>query len=191
MSEMSHITKVAACDAQGAQNTRIERCRAGDVERLEAGIPSGLSRFHQKRFARQQRRASSYLIAWVDDVPTGHADVRWNGGAAAAVKERFPGCPEIHALDVWPEQMRSRGIGTALIAEAERQAIVRGFGQIGLGVADDNPRAAALHLRLGFEETGCRYLDRDEVIDTAGVRHPIAEPCRFLVKDLGGRPPRP
>jgi predicted GNAT family acetyltransferase len=170
------------------QNMRIERCRADDVERLEAGIPSGLSRFHEQRFARQQLGASSYLIAWVDDVPAGHADIRWDGVDTAALRQRFPRCPMINALDVWPEQMRSRGIGTALIAEAERQAVARGFGQIGLGVADDNPRASALYLRLGFRETGCHYLGRYEVVDPAGARHAITEACQFLVKDLSGRP---
>jgi hypothetical protein len=51
-------------------------------------------------------------------------------------------------------------------------------------VADDNPRAAALYLRPGFGETGCRYLDRYEVVDLYGMRHVITEPCRFLVKEL-------
>jgi GNAT superfamily N-acetyltransferase len=165
-------------------NVRIDRCRAEDIELLEAGMPSGLSRFHEQRFARQRRGVSSYLIAWVDDVPAGHADVRWDGCDAAEVRRRFPRCPEINALDVWPARMRSRGIGTALIAEAERQAAGRGFGQIGLGVADDNPRAAALYLRPGFGETGCRYLDRYEVVDLYGMRHVITEPCRFLVREL-------
>ena len=170
---------------------RIEPCRAEDIELLEAGMPSGLSRFHERRFARQQRGVSSYLIAWVDGVPAGHADVRWDGGNAAEVRRRFPRCPEINALDVWPARMRSRGVGTALIAEAERQAVARGLGQIGLGVADGNPRAAALYLRLGFGETRCRYLDRYEVIDADGGRHVITESCRFLVKDLSRRPPEP
>ena len=36
----------------------------------------------------------------------------------------------------------------------------RGYHHIGLGVDDQNLRAAALYLRLGYQETGCRYLDR-------------------------------
>jgi ribosomal protein S18 acetylase RimI-like enzyme len=87
--------------------------------------------------------------------------------------------------------MRSRGIGTALIAEAERRAAARGFSRIGLGVADDNPRAAALYLRLGFEETGYHYLDQYEVIDADAVRHAITESCRFLVRHLARRPAAP
>jgi GNAT superfamily N-acetyltransferase len=165
-------------------DVRIELCRLEDLDRLEAAMPGGPSRFHHRRLARQQRGTSSYLVAWLDERPVGHAEIRWDGCAAAAVRERFPRCPEVNALEVFPERMRSRGIGTALIAEAERRVKARGFGQIGLGVADDNPRAAALYLRLGFGETGCRYLDSYEVVDDAGGRHILSDPCRFLVKDL-------
>jgi GNAT superfamily N-acetyltransferase len=163
---------------------RIEACRREDLGRLEEAIPYGPSRFHEHRLARQERGTSTYLIAWIDDVPVGHAEIRWNGCAAAKVARRFPGCPEINALDVWPERLRSRGIGTALIAEAEHRAVGRGLGSIGLGVADDNPRAAALYLRLGFGETGCRYVDRYEIVTDAGERRAFSDPCRFLIKNL-------
>jgi GNAT superfamily N-acetyltransferase len=170
---------------------RVGPCRAEDIGPLEAGVPSGLSRFHERRLARQQQGISSYLIAWVDDVPAGHAVVRWDGCEPTEVRQRFPGCAMISALEVWPGHMRSRGIGTALIAEAERRAAARGFSRIGPGVADDNPRAAALYLRLGFEETGYHYLDQYEVIDADAVRHAITESCRFLVRHLARRPAAP
>jgi GNAT superfamily N-acetyltransferase len=166
------------------KSVRIEACRAEDLEWLEEAIPYGPSRFHEQRLARQEQGTSTYLIAWIDEVPVGHAEIRWNGCAAAEVTQRFPGCPEINALDVWPERLRSRGIGTAIIAEAERRAVGRGLGWIGLGVADDNPRAAALYLRLGFGETGCRYVDRYEIVTAAGERLAFSDPCRFLVKNL-------
>ena len=165
-------------------SVRIEACRVEDLERLEGVIPYGSWRFHEQRFARQQQGTSTYLIAWIDEVPVGHAEILWNGCEAAEVRQRYPGCPEINALNVWPERLRSRGIGTALIAEAERRAAARGLDWIGLGVADDNPRAADLYLRLGFGETGCRYVDRYEVVTGAGERRVFSDPCRFLVKNL-------
>jgi GNAT superfamily N-acetyltransferase len=167
------------------RRVRIAECRAEDLQRLEAAIPSGPSRFHQRRFTRQQEGAGTYLIAWLGGLPVGHVEIRWNGCNAAEVRERFPRCPELNALGVWPEHIRSQGTGTALIAEGERRAAGLGFRQIGLGVADDNPRAAALYLRLGFHETNCRYLDSYEILGAAGARHVISDPCRFLVKDLG------
>ena len=52
---------------------RIEACRAEDLERLEEAIPCGLSRFHERRFARQQQGTSMYVIAWIDEVAVGYA----------------------------------------------------------------------------------------------------------------------
>ena len=127
---------------------------------------------------------STYLIAWVDGQPIGHAEIRWNGCAAAEVRKRFPRCPKISALDVWPAVMRSRGIGSALIAAAERLALARKIREIGLGVADRNLRAAALYLRLGFAEIDCHYNNSYEIAEPAGARETVNEPCRFLVKRL-------
>ncbi|GAA4631014.1 hypothetical protein GCM10023196_058650 [Actinoallomurus vinaceus] len=55
---------------------------------------------------------------------------------------------------------------------------------IGLGVNDDNLAAAALYLRLGYQETGCHYLDRYDYVDTDGTIRQAADPTRFLVKTL-------
>jgi GNAT superfamily N-acetyltransferase len=166
------------------RDVRIEPCQTEHLDLLEAGMPSGPSRFHHRRLARQEQGVSTYLIAWIDDVPHGHAEVRWDGGNAAEVTSRFPSCVMISALDVWPAPIRSHGLGTALIREAEQQAQIRGFRRIGLGVADDNPRAAALYLRLGYEESGCHYSDQYEVVDVTGTRRVITEPCRVLVREL-------
>jgi GNAT superfamily N-acetyltransferase len=163
---------------------QIRECRSEDLDVVEAAIPSGPSRFHHRRFARQQEGRGTYLIAWLDGAPAGHAEIRWDGCDAADVLTRFPDCPELNGLGIWPQRLRSRGIGTALIGACERRAADRGLVRLGLGVADDNPRAAALYLRLSYQETGCRYLDQYEIRDPAGARHLITEPCRFLIKDL-------
>jgi GNAT superfamily N-acetyltransferase len=165
------------------QDVQIQACRTEDLDLLEAGIPSGPSRFHHRRLARQEQGVSTYLIAWLDGGPHGHAEVQWDGGNSTEITSRFPGCVMVSALGVWPASMRSRGIGTALIRAAERQAEIRGFGRIGLGVAEDNPRAAALYLRLGYQESGC-YQDWYEVVDGVGARRVITESCRFLVKEF-------
>ncbi|MBV9026840.1 MAG: GNAT family N-acetyltransferase [Streptomycetaceae bacterium] len=84
-------------------------------------------------------------------------------------------------LGAWPSQRRSQGIGTAVIRTAETQARRNGYHRIGLGVDDQNYRAASLYLRLGYHETGYHYLDD-------GLRHEVADPCRFLIKQLTEQP---
>jgi RimJ/RimL family protein N-acetyltransferase len=171
----------------------IQECREQDLELLEARMPSpGQTRRHAIRFERQQRGLSTYLIAWVDDVPVGTGEILWQGCAAPEVTQRYSRCPELNGLAVWPAELQSQGIGTAVVRAAEARAHERGYHQIGLGVTDDNPRAAALYQRLGYQETGCRYLDRYHHLDDHGHRHDVADPARFLVKQLhAGQPGHP
>jgi RimJ/RimL family protein N-acetyltransferase len=165
----------------------IRDCREEDLAPLEASMPSpGRTRGHARRFGRQRQGLSSYLIAWADSVPVGTGEILWPGCAAPEVQQRYPGCPELNGLWIWPAELRSQGIGTAIIRAAESRARERGYPQIGLGVTDDNLRAAALYQRLGYHETGCRYLDRYHYLDDHGCRHDVADPARFLVKQLSG-----
>lgn len=56
-------------------------------------------------------------------------------------------------LGVKPE-LRSHGLGAALLAEQERLARVAAYRCLALDVAITNPRAQALYQRLGFQVTG-------------------------------------
>jgi GNAT superfamily N-acetyltransferase len=162
----------------------ITPCRAVDVPLLDRCIGSmGATSFHARRFERQERGMSTYLLAWLDGRPVGHTELRWGGCDDAAVRAARPGCPEINALTVWPEPLRSRGIGTALVRAAEELARERGRTAVGLGVADDNPRAAALYARLGYLPLAA-YVGRWSYEDHDGLTHECVEQLTFLVKDL-------
>jgi GNAT superfamily N-acetyltransferase len=160
---------------------QIRECRPQDLDLLGAAMTTASLQGHYQRFERQLAGQSTILVAWLDDGPAGHAEIRWDGND---VGDPFPHCPQVNAMEVWPAARRSQGIGTALVAEAERRVMRRGLDQIGLGVADRNWRAAALYLRLGFRETGCRFFDHHEVREGDRTRW-VSEPCRFLVKVLG------
>ncbi|MFI5914182.1 GNAT family N-acetyltransferase [Dactylosporangium sp. NPDC051541] len=160
----------------------IRPARESDIAALERHLPTGPNRYHDARYARQLAGRSTFLLAFVHGEPIGHASVLWDGGHAEAVRTRYPGCPEINALAV-AAPLQSQGIGTALIRAAETLAADRGCRQIGLGVDDSNPRAAALYRRLGYEETDFHYTDRYFYTDDAG-HHEVADPCRFLIKHL-------
>lgn len=153
-------------------------------------MPSpGRTRRHAARFDQQEQGLSTFLTAWADAVPVGTAQVLWQGCAAPEVQARFPGCPELNGLGIWPPELRSRGIGTALIRAAEEQVRAAGHPLIGLGVDDDNDRAAALYLRIGYRETGCHYLDRYAYLDDDGVRHEVVDPARFWSRSWTGALP--
>ena len=159
----------------------ITVCRAVDVALLDRAMPSpGLTSFHARRFARQEAGDCTYLIAWLEGRPVGHTEMRWIGCAAPEVALD---CPEIGGLTVWPEELRSRGIGTQLILAAEELARERALPTVGIGVGKDNPRAAALYARLGYRPV-TDYLDRYTYVDRDGAERECIDACTFLVKEL-------
>jgi RimJ/RimL family protein N-acetyltransferase len=167
----------------------IRECTQHDLDVLEAAYPTaGLSRFHEQRYMRQQSGAGTYLTIWDENgVSIGSGEIMWIGAKELEVRRLIAHCPELNGLTVWPPERRSQGIGTQAIRHAVGLVRRRGFAKVGVGVADGNPRAAALFLRLGFTETGVKYLDHWTAVDLAGTPHDHADPSRFLVKDLSAR----
>ncbi|WP_328870003.1 GNAT family N-acetyltransferase [Streptomyces sp. NBC_00287] len=161
----------------------ITACTAADIALLDRYLGSpGRTSFHARRFARQEAGQCTYLVARLDGRPVGHAEMRWIGCADAGVRAALPGCPEIGGLAV-AEELRSRGIGTALVRAAEELARQRGLTVVGIGVGKDNPRAAALYERLGYRSL-TDYLDRYSYEDHDGAIRECVDSCAFLVKDL-------
>ncbi|MFB7591784.1 GNAT family N-acetyltransferase [Streptomyces sp. NPDC056169] len=165
----------------------IRPCRAADVPLLDRHLPTpGAPSRHADRFARQETGAGTYLVAWRDGVPVGNGLVRWDGCAAPEVRAVLGDCPELNGLDVWPAELRGQGIGTALIHAPEELVRERGGAALGLGVGDDNPRAAALYARLGYEPV-VTYTDRWTRTDEEGRTHAHADGGTFVVRSLGVR----
>jgi GNAT superfamily N-acetyltransferase len=164
--------------------TRITDCREEDVALLDVVLPSeSVTANHAQRYGRQRAGAGTYLIAWHDGRPVGTCEVRWDGCDAREVRAVVGNCPEINGLFVWPESLRSKGIGTAFIRTAENLARERGLQRMGLGVGDDNIRAAALYQRLGYQPV-TPYVDRYAHRDAEGIVRHIADPCTFMVNTL-------
>jgi predicted GNAT family acetyltransferase len=125
----------------------------------------------------------TYLVAWEDGAPVGHAHVAWSGGKL--------GVPEIQDVFVVPEHRR-RGIATELAAAAERMAAARGHERISLGHSVANEDARRLYERVGYRDAG---LDPEPVHGTVLMRgRPVVvdDTLIYLVKDLAvdSGPPR-
>ncbi|GAB2831294.1 GNAT family N-acetyltransferase [Streptomyces daliensis] len=165
---------------------RISECREEDLVLLDEHMPSsGATSHHAVRYARHSAGTSTFLVAWRDQVPVGCCEVRWDGCAAPEIRAAHPGCPEINGLADWPGTLRSQGVGTGLIAAAERLARRRGCGCVGLGVEKNNPRAEALYKRLGYRPS-VPYLDCWSYEDGSGLTHRVADACIFMVKTFAG-----
>ena len=156
-----------------------------EIPLLDAHLDVGrLAGRHHDRFTQQQDGRLTYLIAWLDGIPIGHTMVRWGGTTDAYVAERISGCAHLEDLFVMPE-LRSQGIGTSILAEAERLSAGREYEQIGLAVGIDNPRARSLYERLGYIDTGFGEFEiGGTYTDIHGRQRQWREVCEYLVKRL-------
>lgn len=161
----------------------IKLCTENDLALLNKAIPA--PGYHENRFEQQKLGKSSYLIAWQNGVPMGHLNLKWEGSDQPSVEQYLTDTPELNAIGVWPPEKRSLGIGRQLIAQAEAIAKERGFKQVALAVALDNPRAKTLYDKLGYHDWGHgEYIDSWVEKDSDGKEIHHNDPCHYLVKNL-------
>lgn len=165
---------------------QIRPCSADDLAMLRAGWPIPGSDVHGAHFAAQQTGAATYLVAWRGPTPLGSGMVQWGGCVGSNARSAHPGCVEVNHLQVRPEH-RGSGVGAALIGAAEELIRSRGHTAVGVGVAADNPAAARLYRRLGYESTGVRDITAYTWFDSAGMAHDELEDDELLVKKLDGQ----
>jgi GNAT superfamily N-acetyltransferase len=109
-------------------------------------LPEVDGRLPLSRLDQHAAEGSTYLIAWEDDEPVGHAHIAWSG--------THLGLPEIQDVFVLPEHRR-RGIASQLTEAAENEARRRGSDRISLSVSQgQNPEAKLLYEKLGYLDAG-------------------------------------
>ncbi|MBR7838501.1 GNAT family N-acetyltransferase [Actinospica durhamensis] len=152
---------------------------------LERYLPTGRNDVHTYHFGCQQADEAAYLIAWSEEAAVGHVVVTWAGFREEPARLAVPQCPAIGYLQVTPAS-RGKGVGSALVGAAEACIAARGFRRAGLAVGIDNPAAARLYQRLGYQDTSVRCESQYTWYDDAGVGHDVTEMNLYLAKDLSG-----
>lgn len=147
----------------------VAELQPSDVSDVDRCLP--LSRLDQQRAA-----GSTYLVAWEDDKPVGHAHIAWVG--------THLGVPEIQDVFVRPEQRR-RGIAGQLTHAAEQEARVRGWDAIDLSVSrDGNVAARRLYAKLGYADAGADPVRVSGPIMLRGRPFEVDVTLVYLVKPL-------
>ncbi len=153
-----------------------------EYDSLEAFISQVDRRTLQDELDDQLFGLQSLAIAWDGKQPKGYGFVYWPGPRQLGVADLIPGCPEIFRITVMPEG-QSAGIGTKIIKFLEDQAKSKDYASIGLAVACDNTRAAALYKRLGYAETAAKNFSASYELETSDASViTITERYAFLQK---------
>ena len=125
--------------------------------------------FHRDRLRDADGKTLRYLVAELDGAVVGHGLLVFGQPPTWPKMKHLP-----QMIDLWIRpDLRSRGIGRAMIARMEQLARKAGCSEMFLGVdPDNNPRALALYQRLGYVAIDAKPVeDRWEHIDSSGVRH--------------------
>ena len=148
---------------------RVAALRASEVETVDRHLP--LNRLDQ-----YAEDGSTYLIAWDDDRPVGHAHIAW--------QRTHVGVPEIQDVFVLPERRR-RGVATTLTRAAEDEVRRRGWDRISLSVsAQGNEPARRLYDGLGYRNTGFAPVRTRGTITLRGRAVEVNDTLVYLEKPL-------
>jgi GNAT superfamily N-acetyltransferase len=148
---------------------KVTVLQSEEVAEVDRHLP--LSRLDQQR-----EEGSTYLIAWEEDQPVGHAHVAWSGTQLEL--------PEVQDVFVLPEHRR-RGIASQLTKAAEDAAKQRGWDRISLSVSRDrNPEASMLYRKLGYVDAGVEPVRVLGEITIRGRPFAVDDTLVYLVKRL-------
>jgi ribosomal protein S18 acetylase RimI-like enzyme len=152
-----------------------------DLPKLEwGGEYTHFRRVFQQAYADQMAGHRLMLIAEMNDYPIGQIFIQldsFDDRTNAFGKRGY-----FYSLRVMTPFQR-RGLGTALIREAEQYLIERNYDSVSIAAAKDNPDARRLYERLGYrvytEDSG-----RWSYTDHEGRTRHVYEPCYMLEKYL-------
>jgi ribosomal protein S18 acetylase RimI-like enzyme len=134
----------------------------------------------RRAFREQQEGRRLMLIADCADFPIGHIFMQLSSNEPAVAQSGNRAY--FYAFRVM-DMFRGRGIGTALIHEAEALVYERGYRWATIAVAKDNPDALRLYERVGyriFRDDDGEWSYRDH----RGEMRWVHEPCWLLEKRL-------
>jgi deazaflavin-dependent oxidoreductase (nitroreductase family) len=159
---LAGVTEVLRMRSAARARVDVHELRRDELALVSQTLTNRSPRLHRERFERQERGVFTYLIAWHDERPIGHAGIDWPDDRQPAHElEWGVDLAVVHDLEVIPAE-RSMGFGRTLMLELEDRVRARGLSEIGLGTGLDEGYAAArqLYRSLGYaERSGTVYIE--------------------------------
>lgn len=167
----------------------VWRARSADLPPFAAALGDG--GFLIDRWMRQRKDRGVLFFAWLGPRPAGSVYLWLEEAEEPPIRRHLPGVALLTHLQVHPE-LRKLGVGAALVDAVEEHLIELGHERVALAVRTDNPAAARLYDRLGYEDWGQGMVTcyAQVTLPNGGILE-VPERCHVLVKDLGVVTPAP
>jgi len=125
------------------------------------------------------------VVAWDGERPVGKAMVLFPDHAEWSESAERERCAEIRDVGV-VEDLRRRGVATAMIEALETVAVERGTHRIGLSVAlsDDDAPARELYAKLGYVVAHGPFIRSTDLIDDDGRPIHVGAVMAYMTKPL-------
>ena len=151
-----------------------------DLPKLEwHGEYTHFRRVFQSAFEDQRAGRRLMLLADTNHYPVGQVFIQLDSFDDFDRGGRRAYLYSLRVMDAF----QRKGLGTALLREAERLLTERGYNAVSIAAAKDNPGARRLYERLGYkvyvEDSG-----RWQYVDHEGRTRQVVEPCWILEKSL-------
>lgn len=148
---------------------RVAALRPSELETVDQHLPLN-------RLGQYVEDGSTYLIAWDDERPVGHAHIAW--------QRTHVGVPEIQDVFVVRERRRE-GLATMLTRAAEEEVRRCGWDRISLSVSTQgNVPARRLYDSLGYRPTGCAPVRVQGTITLRGRSVEVDDTLEYLERLL-------
>ncbi|MEU0790010.1 GNAT family N-acetyltransferase [Amycolatopsis sp. NPDC005961] len=160
----------------------VRPARSADLDLFAAALDD--DRFFDDRWLRLRKERGVLFFAWLGPRPAGSVYLWLVKAEEAPIQTHLPGVPLLMHLQVHPE-LRRLGVGTALVEEVEDHLVEHGHDRVALAVRTDNPAAAQLYDKLGYQDWGHGTVTcyAQVTLRNGGVLE-VPERCYVLVKDL-------
>lgn len=151
-----------------------------DMPRIEHNLGANQAFFYRNRLTQR----CLVLSAWLHGEPVAALCVSFEDAEEQEIREHLPGVPLLYRLYV-RDDLRSRGIGSALLRHAEDLLTGQGHTAVAVGVDVTNHRAIKLYSGRGYAEW-----DHGEIATVlesysdAGELETLPDLCKVFVKRL-------
>jgi ribosomal protein S18 acetylase RimI-like enzyme len=145
----------------------IRQATSDDAESLASVYRSAYEENSELGFPTKAVSATGETVTeWVRDYQLYVAELDDDIVGGVRLEETDPDRMKLGRLGVH-EAYKGRGIGSSLLAYAEKSARKQGFGEMWLTTPDEHPHLPDFYRRHGYEKTGeypLEYRDYDEIV---------------------------